>query len=55
MIDQKQPDNMEQMYLNYLGSMIINDTRCAREIKTRIAMAKQHLTRRKFFSPANWT
>jgi hypothetical protein len=27
-------------YLNYLGSMIINDAKCTYEIKSRIAMAK---------------
>jgi hypothetical protein len=37
-IDQKQLENME--YFNYLGSMITNDARCTREIKSRIAMAK---------------
>jgi hypothetical protein len=36
-IDQKQLENVE--YFNYLGSMI-NDARCTREIKSRIAMAK---------------
>jgi hypothetical protein len=34
----KQPDIVE--YFNYLGSMVTNDTRCTREIKSRIAMAK---------------
>jgi hypothetical protein len=38
MIDQKQSENVE--YFNYLGSMITNDARCTREIKSRIAMAK---------------
>jgi hypothetical protein len=36
-IDQKQLENEE--YFNYLGSMITNDARCTREIKSRIAMA----------------
>jgi hypothetical protein len=27
-------------YLNYLGSIIINDAKCKHEIKSRIAMAK---------------
>jgi hypothetical protein len=31
-------ENVEEF--NYLGSMITNDERCTREIKTRIAMAK---------------
>jgi hypothetical protein len=34
----KEPvENMEEF--SYLGSMITNDARCAREIKARIAMA----------------
>jgi hypothetical protein len=37
MMDQKQPKNEE--CLNYLGSMIRNDTRRTREIKSRIVMA----------------
>jgi hypothetical protein len=53
MIYQKQLENME--YFNYLGSMITNEARCTREIKSRIAMAKQHSKRRRIFSPANWT
>jgi hypothetical protein len=32
MIDQKQLENVE--YFNYLGSMITNDARCTREIKS---------------------
>jgi hypothetical protein len=48
MIDQKQLENVE--YFNYLGSMITNDAQCTREIKSRIAMAKQHSTRRRLFS-----
>jgi hypothetical protein len=38
MIDQKQLENVE--YFNHLGSMITNDARCTREIKSRIAMAQ---------------
>jgi hypothetical protein len=38
MINQKQPKNVE--YFKYLGSMITNDARWTREIKSRIAMAK---------------
>jgi hypothetical protein len=52
MIDQKQLENME--YFNYLGSMITSDARCTREIKSRIAMAKTALNKKKIFSPANW-
>ena len=47
MIDRKQPENMN--YLNSLGRMITNDARCTREIKSRIAMAKQHSPRRQLF------
>jgi hypothetical protein len=38
MIDQKQLENVE--CLKYLGSLITNDARYTREIKSRIAMAK---------------
>jgi hypothetical protein len=38
MIDQKQLEYVE--YLNYMGSMIKNDAKCARESKSRIAVAK---------------
>jgi hypothetical protein len=46
MVDQKL-ENME--YFNYLGNMIINDARCACEIKFRIAMAKPAFNRKKTF------
>ena len=45
MIDQKQLENVE--YLNYLCSMIKNDARCTREIKTRIAMTKAAFNKKK--------
>jgi hypothetical protein len=45
MIDQKQLENVE--YFNYLGSMITNDTRCTREFKSRIAMAKAAFNKKK--------
>jgi hypothetical protein len=35
MIDQNQAENVE--YFNYLGSMITNDARCTREMKSKIA------------------
>jgi hypothetical protein len=44
MIDQKQLENVE--YFNYLGSMI-NDARCAREIKSRITVAKAVFNKKK--------
>jgi hypothetical protein len=45
MIDQKQPENVE--YFKYLVSMITNDARCTREIKSRIAMAKAAFSKKK--------
>jgi hypothetical protein len=45
MIDQKQLKNVE--YFNYLGTMITNDARCTREIKSRIAMAKAAFNKKK--------
>jgi hypothetical protein len=50
MIVQKQLENVE--YFNYLGSMMTNDARCTREIKSRISMAKAAFNK-KNFSPAN--
>jgi hypothetical protein len=34
-------------YLKYLGSVITNDERCTREIKSKIAMAKAALKKKK--------
>jgi hypothetical protein len=45
MIDRKQLENVE--YFNYLGSIITNDARCTREIKSRIAMAKAAFNKKK--------
>jgi hypothetical protein len=53
MIDQNQLENGE--YFNYLGSIITNDARCTREINPELLWQKQHLTRRRIFSPSNWT
>jgi hypothetical protein len=53
MTDQKKLENVE--YFNYLSSMITNDARCTREIKSRISMLKVAFSRKKFLSPANWT
>jgi hypothetical protein len=36
-------------YFNYLGSMIISDARCTHEIKSRIAMTKAALNKKKTF------
>jgi hypothetical protein len=48
MIDQKQLKNVE--YFNYLGSMITNDARCIREIKSRNAMAKAAFNKKTLFT-----
>ena len=48
-VDQKQLHNVE--HFNYLVSMITNDARCTREIKSRSTMERAHSTT--FFSPAN--
>jgi len=45
MIDQKQMENVE--CFKYLGSMLTNDGRCTREIKSRIAMAKAAFSKKK--------
>jgi hypothetical protein len=45
MIDQKQLENKE--YFNYLGSIITNDARCTREIKSKIAMVKAAFNKKK--------
>jgi len=34
-------------YFNYVGSMVTNDTKCTREIKSRIAMAKAAFNKNK--------
>jgi len=41
----KQPENVE--YFKYLDSMLTNDGRCTREIKSRIAMAKAAFNKKK--------
>jgi len=45
MIDQKQLEDVE--CFKYLSSMLTNDGRCTREIKSRIAMAKTALNKKK--------
>jgi hypothetical protein len=45
MINQKQLENVE--YFNYLGSMITNDARCTREIKSRISIATAAFNKKK--------
>ena len=53
MIDQKQLENVGCFI--YLGSMLTNDGRCTCEIKSKIAMAKAALNKKKTLLPANWT
>ena len=45
MIDQKQLESVE--CFKYLGSMLTNDGRCTREIKSRIAMEKAAFSKKK--------
>jgi hypothetical protein len=45
MVDQKQLEDVG--YLSYLGSMITNDVRCTREIKSSIVMAKAAFNKKK--------
>ena len=45
MIDQKQLENVE--CFKYLGSLLTNDGRCTREIKSRIAMAEAAFNNKK--------
>jgi hypothetical protein len=54
MVDQNQPENME--YFSYCDSMIMNDARCACEIKSRIAVANAAFKGDEdSFLPVNWT
>jgi hypothetical protein len=53
MVDPKHLQNVE--YFKYLGSMTTNDARCTCKIKSRTAMAKEALNKKKNFSPAKWT
>jgi hypothetical protein len=46
-IDQKQLENMK--YFKYLYSVITNDARCGREIKSRIVTKKAEFNRKKTF------
>ena len=52
-IDQKQLENVK--CLKYLGSKLTDGGTCTCEIKSRIAMQKLHLARRRIFLLANWT
>ena len=45
MIGQKQLENVE--CFKYLGSLLTNDGRCTRKIKSRIAMAKAAFSKKK--------
>jgi hypothetical protein len=50
-IDQKQQQNVE--YFIYGCSLITNDARWTREMKSGIALAKTTFYKKKNFSPAN--
>jgi hypothetical protein len=45
---QKHLENME--YFNCLGSMITNDARCTREVRSRIAMTKAAFNKKTLFT-----
>ena len=49
----KTPENVE--YFNCLGSMMINDASCTRDIQSRIVMPKAAFNSKKTLSLANWT
>jgi hypothetical protein len=53
MVGQKQLQNVE--YFNYLVSMITNNARWIREVKSWISMAKAAFRMEKSFSAANYT
>jgi hypothetical protein len=48
MTDQKQRENVE--YYNYSHSMITNDSKCTREIKSRIVMANEEFNKKTLFA-----
>jgi hypothetical protein len=52
-IDQKQLKNVE--YFNYLGSMITMMQGVHVTLNPELPWQNQHSTRRRLFSPANWT
>jgi hypothetical protein len=51
-IHQKQLENVE--YLNYMGSIVRNDSRCVPEIKSRIAIANAAFNKTLFTSKRNF-
>jgi hypothetical protein len=48
MIDQKQSDNVG--CFNYIGSIVISDVRCTREIKSGISLARATFKKKKTLS-----
>jgi hypothetical protein len=52
MIDQKQLETVE--HFNYLSSMITNGAGVHLKLSPRLPWQKQHSTRRRLLSPANW-
>jgi hypothetical protein len=47
-IEEKQTGTVD--YFNYQGSVITNDVRCTREIKSKIATAKTEFRKKTFFA-----
>jgi len=53
MLDQKQMQNV--VHFNYVGSITANDTRCIREIKSRIAIAQAAFNKKRAPFISKWT
>jgi len=53
MIDQKQLENVKSF--KYLGSMLTNDGRCTRKIKSRIAIARAAFNTKRALFLTHWT
>ena len=52
LIGRKQPEDLE--YFNYWGSMITNDARCTREIKSMIVIKKIVFNKKRALARSNW-
>jgi hypothetical protein len=53
LIGQKQPEDLE--CFNYWGSMITNDARCTREIKSMVVIEKITFNKKRNLAQSNWT
>jgi hypothetical protein len=52
-LGEKQVENVE--HFNYLGSLMTNDARCTRQVKSNLVLPWQkQLSIRRLFSAANW-